>query len=76
MITVFQAITLFGTGDPQIMAGGISGALVTTVLGIVVAIPTILFHTIVKSRSDNIIQIMEEQATGIIARRAEANAAS
>ncbi|MGY8789960.1 MAG: MotA/TolQ/ExbB proton channel family protein, partial [Pseudomonadales bacterium] len=45
MITVFQAITLFGTGDPQIMAGGISGALVTTVLGIVVAIPTILFHT-------------------------------
>ena len=72
MITVFQAITLFGTGDPQIMAGGISGALVTTVLGIVVAIPTILFHTIVKSRSDQIIHIMEEQATGIIARRSEA----
>jgi biopolymer transport protein ExbB len=74
MITVFQAITLFGTGDPQIMAGGISGALVTTVLGIVVAIPTILFHTIVKSRSDNVIHILEEQATGIIARRAEATA--
>jgi biopolymer transport protein ExbB len=72
MITVFQAITLFGTGDPQIMAGGISGALVTTVLGIVVAIPTILFHTIVKSRSDQVIHILEEQATGIIARRAEA----
>ena len=72
MITVFQAITLFGTGDPQIMAGGISGALVTTVLGIVVAIPTILFHTIVKSRSDTVIQVLEEQATGIIARRAEA----
>jgi len=76
MITVFQAITLFGTGDPQIMAGGISGALVTTVLGIVVAIPTILFHTIVKSRSDNVIHILEEQATGIIARRAEAAHAS
>jgi len=73
MITVFQAITLFGTGDPQIMAGGISGALVTTVLGIVVAIPTILFHTIVKSRSDQVIHILEEQATGIIARRAEAS---
>jgi len=76
MITVFQAITLFGTGDPQIMAGGISGALVTTVLGIVVAIPTILFHTIVKSRSDQVIHILEEQATGIIARRAEAQGTS
>ena len=76
MITVFQAITLFGTGDPQIMAGGISAALVTTVLGIVVAIPTILFHTIVKSRSDNVVHILEEQATGIIARRAESVHAS
>ena len=76
MITVFQAITLFGTGDPQIMAGGISGALVTTVLGIVVAIPTIVFHTIVKSRSDGVIQILEEQATGIIARRSEANSSA
>lgn len=72
MITVFQAITLFGTGDPKIMAGGISGALVTTVLGIVVAVPTILMHTLVKARSDRVIHIMEEQATGIIARRAEA----
>lgn len=71
MITVFQAITLFGTGDPKIMAGGISGALVTTVIGIVVAVPMILLHTLVKSRSDNVIHIMEEQATGIIARRAE-----
>lgn len=71
MITVFQAITLFGTGDPQIMAGGISGALVTTVLGLVVAIPTVLLHTLVKGRSDRIIHIMEEQATGIIARKAE-----
>ncbi|MDG1852127.1 MAG: MotA/TolQ/ExbB proton channel family protein, partial [Gammaproteobacteria bacterium] len=76
MITVFQAITLFGTGDPQIMAGGISGALVTTVLGIVVAIPTIVFHTIVKSRSDGVIQVLEEQATGIIARRSEASGAT
>lgn len=72
MITVFQAITLFGTGDPKIMAGGISGALVTTVIGIVVAVPMILMHTFVKSRSDNVIHIMEEQATGMIARRAEA----
>jgi len=58
------------------MAGGISGALVTTVLGIVVAIPTIVFHTIVKSRSDGVIQILEEQATGIIARRSEARSSA
>lgn len=71
MITVFQAITLFGTGDPKIMAGGISAALVTTVIGIVVAVPMILLHTMAKGRSDYIIHIMEEQATGIIARRSE-----
>ncbi|MDG2089788.1 MAG: MotA/TolQ/ExbB proton channel family protein [Gammaproteobacteria bacterium] len=73
MIEVFQQITLFGTGDPQIMAGGISGALVTTVLGISVAIPTVLIHTLIKSRSDRILHIMEEQATGIIARKAESS---
>lgn len=73
MIQVFQAITLFGTGDPQIMAGGISGALVTTVEGLVVAIPAVLLHTIVKGRSDRIIHVLEEQTTGMIARQAEEN---
>lgn len=71
MITVFQQITVYGAGDPTIMAGGISSALMTTVLGIVVAIPTIFMHTVVKSRADSIIHIMEEQATGMIARKAE-----
>jgi len=71
MINVFQQITVYGAGDPTIMAGGISMALMTTVLGIVVAIPTILMHTWVKSKSDRIIHILEEQATGIIARKAE-----
>ena len=71
MIVTFQQITLFGTGDPKIMAGGISQALMTTVLGIVVAIPTIFMHTVVKSRSDNIIHVLEEQATGMIAQKAE-----
>ena len=51
MIKTFQAITLYGTGDPKLMAGGISQALVTTVLGLVVAIPTTLLHTIVSGRS-------------------------
>lgn len=75
MIQVFQAITVYGTGDPQVMAGGISGALVTTVLGLVVAIPTVLLHTLVKGRSDRIIHVLEEQTTGMIARQAEEKSA-
>ncbi len=75
MIQVFQQITVYGAGDPTIMAGGISVALMTTVLGIVVAIPTIFMHTVVKSRADNIIHILEEQATGMIAQKAEQQAA-
>jgi len=74
MIEVFQQITVYGAGDPTIMAGGISGALMTTVLGIVVAIPTIFMYTIVKARSDSIIHILEEQATGMIAQKAERSA--
>lgn len=72
MIQVFQQITVYGAGDPTIMAGGISMALMTTVLGICAAIPAILMHSWVKSKADRIIHIMEEQATGIIARKAEA----
>ena len=71
MIITFQAITIHGAGDPQAMAGGISGALVTTVLGLVVAIPTVLLHTIVNSRAKNIINIIVEQSTGIVAQRTE-----
>jgi biopolymer transport protein ExbB len=74
MIVVFQQITVYGAGDPTIMAGGISSALMTTVLGIVVAIPTIFMYTVVKSRADNIIHILEEQATGMIAQKAEQSA--
>ena len=74
MIQVFQQITVYGAGDPTIMAGGISSALMTTVLGIVVAIPSIFMHTVVKSRADNIIHILEEQATGMIAQKAEQSA--
>nr|WP_228550793.1 MotA/TolQ/ExbB proton channel family protein [Endozoicomonas sp. OPT23] len=69
MIITFQAITIFGAGDPKAMAGGISGALVTTVLGLVVAIPTILIHTVVNSRARKITGILVEQSTGIIAAR-------
>ena len=71
MIKTFQAITLYGTGDPKLMAGGISQALVTTVLGLTVAIPTTLLHTIVSGRSRRVTQIIQEQAAGTIANHSE-----
>jgi biopolymer transport protein ExbB len=71
MIVTFQAITLYGAGDPKLMAGGISQALVTTVLGLVVAIPTVFLHTLVASRARRVTQILQEEAAGILAERAE-----
>ena len=71
MINTFQAITLFGTGDPKLMAGGISQALVTTVLGLVVAIPMVFLFAFLNSRSKNIINILQQESTGIIAQRSE-----
>lgn len=71
MIVTFQAITLFGTGDPKLMAGGISQALVTTVLGLVVAIPMTLLFATLNTRSKNLVHVLQEQASGIIAERSE-----
>jgi len=71
MIVTFQAITLFGTGDPKTMAGGISQALITTVLGLTVAIPTVLLHYFVHSRAQSIMQVLNEQSGGLIAEHAE-----
>lgn len=71
MINTFQAITLFGTGDPKLMAGGISQALVTTVLGLVVAIPMVFISTMLNTRSRSIINILQQQCTGILSERAE-----
>ena len=71
MIITFQQITLFGTGDPKIMAGGISQALVTTVLGLVVAIPTTLAHSFLQSSARSVVDVLEEQATGIVAEKAK-----
>ena len=76
MIITFQAITLFGTGDPKTMAGGISQALMTTVLGLVVAIPTVLLHSIVHSRAQSILHVLEEQSAGMIAEHAEGEKAA
>lgn len=71
MILTFQQITLFGTGDPKIMAGGISQALVTTVIGLVAAIPLLFIHSFCSSASKGVQGVLEEQAAGIVARHAE-----
>ncbi|MBT8146752.1 MAG: MotA/TolQ/ExbB proton channel family protein [Gammaproteobacteria bacterium] len=71
LIETFQSITLFGAGDPGLMAGGISQALVTTVLGLTTAIPLILLHSMLSSRSRRLVSVLEEQSAGIIALHAE-----
>ena len=71
MILTFQQITLFGTGDPKLMADGISQALVTTVLGLVMAIPLVLLHSALRARADGVIQVLEEQSAGMVAELAE-----
>ncbi len=73
MIKTFQVITLYGAGDPKMMAGGISQALMTTVLGLVVAIPMVLLHTVVSGQSRKIINILQSQSAGIVARHSERN---
>jgi len=74
MIATFQAITLFGTGDPKLMAGGISQALVTTVLGLVVAVPLVILHSMLNGRSRRLIQMLEHQSSGVVAQHAEGTA--
>ena len=71
MIITFQSISLFGTGDPKLMANGISQALVTTALGLIVAIPLLFLHTLVTTRSRALVQILEEQSAGLAAMRRE-----
>jgi biopolymer transport protein ExbB len=71
MIRTFQTITLYGTGDPKLMADGISQALVTTVEGLVVAIPLVFLYALIADKSRELVEILEEQSAGIIARHAE-----
>jgi len=71
MIITFQAITLFGAGDPKLMAGGISQALVTTVLGLSVAIPTLLLHNLVQSKANKITEIIEQESIALVAMQSE-----
>jgi len=67
MIVTFQAITLFGTGDPKLMAGGISQALITTVLGLIAAVPLLILHAFASGASRRLGQILEEQSVSFVA---------
>ncbi len=71
MIMTFQSITIYGAGDPKAMASGISSALVTTVLGLLVAIPTVFAHSLLHGKAQNILHILEQQSMGLIARHTE-----
>lgn len=71
MIETFQVITQFGNGDPKVMAGGISMALVTTVLGLIAAMPLLLAHNVLSSQAESIRNILEKQGIGLVAEQAE-----
>ncbi|MCG8567920.1 MAG: MotA/TolQ/ExbB proton channel family protein [Desulfobacterales bacterium] len=66
MINTFHTITYYGAGDPRMMSGGISEALVTTMLGLAVAIPIMLFHTFLNRRVETQINQMEEKAVSFV----------
>jgi len=74
MIGTFQAITLFGTGDPKLMAGGISQALITTVLGLCAAIPLLLSHSLLSSQVTVITKSIGEQFLSVVADKAQSDA--
>src|SRR5688572_33182841 len=74
MIATFQAITLFGTGDPKLMAGGISEALVTTMIGLFVAIPLVMLYAALTSTMRRITDVLDEQSIGLVAIAAERHA--
>ena len=76
MINTFQAITLFGTGDTKTMANGISEALVTTMLGLMTAIPATFMAAIMANYAKNILTVLEEQSTGMVAAASEENKTS
>ncbi|MFA0085150.1 MotA/TolQ/ExbB proton channel family protein [Vibrio sp. 10N.261.51.F12] len=71
MIETFQVITQFGNAEPRVMAGGISMALVTTVLGLITAMPLLLAHNLLSSKSESIRNILERQSVGLVAEQAE-----
>jgi len=67
MIQTFQAITLFGAGDPKMMAGGISEALVTTMLGLMTAAPLVLLHAFLATSKRRILSVLNGESAGLVA---------
>ena len=76
MIVTFTAITIYGAGDPQLMADGISQALMTTVMGLCAAIPLLLIHAVCSAASRSAAQLLDEQSAGLVAERAEKDGAT
>ena len=66
MISTFNTITIFGSGQPRLMAGGISEALLTTATGLTIAIPVLLIHSFLSSRSDKLIADTERFAATLL----------
>jgi len=73
IIETFQSITLFGTGDPRVMSGGISQALVTTVMGLMTSIPLLLLHSFLSTKSNRLIHVLDEKSAAFVAMLAESH---
>ena len=71
MIQVFQSITLHGSSDPRLMAGGIAEALVTTMLGLEVAVPLSFLYSLLIARSRTLTHILDEQSAGLLCQNIE-----
>jgi biopolymer transport protein ExbB len=71
MIITFQSITESGSGDPRLMATGIGQAMIATVLGLGIAVPLLFVNALLKARSRAIVQVLDEQSTGLLAERLE-----
>jgi biopolymer transport protein ExbB len=71
MIATFQSITLYGTSDPKYMSSGISEALVTTELGLIVAVPIVLVLSFLTNKGNNIVHVLDEQSAGVVAKLVE-----
>ena len=66
MIKVFSAITAEGVGNPTVLAGGISEALITTATGLAVAIPALMFYRFFRGRVDELVMVMEEETLKLV----------
>ncbi|TEW52291.1 MotA/TolQ/ExbB proton channel family protein [Psychromonas algicola] len=69
MIETFHAITAYGNSDPQVLSSGISQALLTTKFGLIAAVPLLLCHSFLSSKSDSILNVIEHQTAGLLAQR-------